>query len=181
MTIALWRIAADTPAYTADDLSGAGAKATGGRWNREGIPAVYASASIALACLETLVNLGASALPLNRYLVRVDVPDYLFERRAIFENLAAAGSRVGWEALPAGRVSLDLGSDWAVSRASAILEVPSAVVEEERNFLVNPAHPDAEAISATKVRRFVYDARLAGRPAASRAASAPKAAPPRRG
>lgn len=163
MTIALWRIAADTPACTADDLSGAGAKVTGGRWNREGNPVVYASASIALACLETLVNFAAARLPLNRYLVRIDVPEALFDRRSTFEGMLAADARIGWDALPAGRVSLDLGSNWAASRASAILEVPSVVVEEERNFLINPDHPDARAITARKLRRFLYDSRISGR------------------
>ena len=54
--ISVWRIATDTPDYTADDLSGAGARATGGRWNARGTPLVYASTSRALACLETVVH-----------------------------------------------------------------------------------------------------------------------------
>jgi RES domain-containing protein len=51
-----WRIATDTPDYEADDLSGAGAKQTGGRWNERGLPLLYASESRALACLETVVH-----------------------------------------------------------------------------------------------------------------------------
>src|SRR4051794_4873417 len=60
----VWRIGTDTPAFDADDLSGAGAKATGGRWNAAGAGVVYASQTRALACLETVVHLNAGGLPL---------------------------------------------------------------------------------------------------------------------
>ncbi len=71
----MWRIATDTPTYEADDLSGAGAKATGGRWNAAGVACVYASETRALACLQTIVHLNAGGLPLNRNLVAVTIPD----------------------------------------------------------------------------------------------------------
>lgn len=152
-----WRIATDTPEYTADDLSGAGAKATGGRWNRPGTPMLYAASSIALACLETLVHLGARGLPLNRYLVRIDIPDDLWERAPV---LTCATAPVGWDAIPAGRTSLDAGEGWAGARTSAVLLVPSIVVPEEQNVLINPAHPDAARLACAKLRRWQYDARL---------------------
>ena len=62
MTVVLWRIAAVTPAYSADDLGGKAAETTGGRRNVRGAPVVYTSANIALASLETLVHLGAVSL-----------------------------------------------------------------------------------------------------------------------
>jgi RES domain-containing protein len=75
MAHVVWRIAADTPDYAGDDLSGKGAEITGGRWNRKGTPLIYAADSIALACLETVVQLsGADPLPLNRYLIKIDIP-----------------------------------------------------------------------------------------------------------
>ena len=64
--------------YEADDLSGAGAKATGGRWNAVGLAVVYTSQTRALACLETVVHLNAGGLPLNRYLVEITIPDDLW-------------------------------------------------------------------------------------------------------
>lgn len=160
MTVVVWRIGTDTPGYSADDLTGAGAKITGGRWNRDGTPLVYTASSPALACLETVVHLGAGALPLNRYLVRIDIPDAIFAKRLQFEDLASEAARVGWDAEPPGRVSLELGSDWVAACSSAILEVPSVIVPEDRNFLINPIHPDAKAITAIKLRRFEYDRRL---------------------
>src|SRR5437763_13633524 len=74
LTVFAWRIAPDTPDYTADDLTGEGARQSGGRWNRVGTPMVYASGSIELACLETIVHLRAGDLPLNRYLVQIELP-----------------------------------------------------------------------------------------------------------
>ena len=158
-----WRIATDTPEYTADDLSGAGAERSGGRWNARGTPLVYASGSRALACLETVVHLGgAPALPLNRYLVRIDVPADLWAARSVFD----AAQHVGWDALPAGRVSIAWGTTWAAEGATCLAEVPSVVVPEEANLLVNPHHPGARRIAATKLRRWLYDPRTRALPLA---------------
>jgi len=155
---ALWRIATDTPDYGSDDLTGKGAELTGGRWNRKGTPMLYASPTIALACLESLVHLGsADPLPLNRYLVEISVPQALWDARTRFD----AAMHVGWNAEPAGLVSLDWGTEWAQSLSALVAEVPSIVVPEESNVLLNPRHPDADQLVARKVRRWTYDARLA--------------------
>ena len=148
----LWRIATDTRRYASDDLSGRGALTQGGRWNERGTPAVYTSASIALACLETLVHLGASGLPLNRYLVRIDVDDAVWAERRTLSPSSLETLPVGWDALPYGRVSVEAGQQWLAGGASALLAVPSVVVPEEFNILINPRHADAAKLRATKVR-----------------------------
>jgi RES domain-containing protein len=153
----VWRIAADTPTYVADDLTGTGAKLTGGRWNRAGAPVVYASASRALACLETIVHLNAGGLPLNRYLVAIEIPDDVWARA---RRETADGLGVGWDAEPAGMISIDLGTDWLNAMTSAVLVVPSIVIPEEFNVLLNPLHPEIKAVIATKIRRWTYDPRL---------------------
>jgi RES domain-containing protein len=155
--ISTWRIGIDTPDYTADDTVGIGAKKTGGRWNRKGTALLYTSSTQALACLETVVHLSSGDLPLNRYLVRIDIPDNVWIKR---ETLSADTLHVGWDALPAGKISLDLGDRWVNSGSSCILEVPSAIVPDEQNVLINPAHPDAVHIEATKIRKWQYDARI---------------------
>ena len=121
---------------------------------------VYTSGSAALACLETLVHLATNPLPLNRYLVRVEIPHAAFMARLRLDDLVAAERQVGWDTEPAGKVSLDLGTAWVEGMRSAVLEVPSVVLPEESNFLINPLHPDAAGIRAVKLRRFEYDRRL---------------------
>lgn len=149
MSVLLWRIGTDGTDCTADDVSGAGAKKTGGRWNRVGSPVLYTSASIALACLETVVHLGVSSLRLNRFLVRLEVPDSVWARR-----MTLSPAPVGWEAEPPVAVSLDAGDHWLASLGSALLLVPSVIVPEEFNVLVNPAHPDSATLIVSKLRQF---------------------------
>lgn len=154
--VSLWRIAADTPDYEAHDLSGKGAELSGGRWNRPGTPLVYASSTRALACLETVVHLARTPLPLNRYLVEIGVPEAAWSEAVTLDP----GELIGWDAMPAGKASLDWGTAWAQSGRSLLARVPSALVPEEHNLLINPRHPAAGSLRAAKRRRWLYDARL---------------------
>ncbi len=154
--ILVWRIAVDAPDYTADDLKGLGAKKTGGRWNREGTALIYASTTRALACLETCVHLK-SDLPLNRYLVQISIPDEIWAKR---ETLSVKKLPIGWDALPPGKVSLDAGDQWVSKCRSCVLEVPSVVVPEETNVLINPLHHDITFLKAKKTRKWIYDSRI---------------------
>ena len=156
-SVTLWRIGADTPDYEAHDLSGTGAQRSGGRWNRPGTPLVYASVTRALACLETLVHLARHPLPLNRYLVKVTVPAAAWDTAVELDP----SSLVGWDAQPAGKASIEWGTGWAVGGASLLARVPSVVVPEEFNVLINPAHADIGRVRAEKVRKWLYDSRLA--------------------
>ena len=157
MMVSLWRIATDTPDYTADDMAGKGAEITGGRWNRVGTPVIYAATNISLATLETLVHFNTTDLPLNRILVRLEVPDDLWAARTVLTQHTA---KVGWNVFPAGKVSLDAGDAWLNGAASALMEVPSAIVPEESIVLVNPRHSSTSRINAVRTRLFLYDARL---------------------
>lgn len=150
-----WRIATEAKAYAADDLSGTGAQLTGGRWNSIGTAMVYASPSLALAVLETFVHLASGGLPLNRFVVRLDIPDALMQIATVVDM-----PPVGWDAEPAGGTSIAVGKRWVRRAPSAILRVPSIIVPEELNLLINPAHPDAAQFKAQKIRRYVYDARM---------------------
>ncbi|MFT3820724.1 MAG: RES family NAD+ phosphorylase [Rubrivivax sp.] len=154
--VTLWRIGTDTPDYEAHDLSGKGAEKSGGRWNRVGTPLVYASTTRALVCLETMVHLAKKPLPLNRYLVRISVPMAAWSAALELDSTAL----VGWDAEPAGKASLDWGTDWVGGASTLLARVPSIIVPEEFNVLINPAHPDAGAVKAVKIRKWLYDTRL---------------------
>lgn len=151
----LWRIAVETPAYPASDLSGTGARITGGRWNSKGTPVVYCSTSIALATLETVHCLRGGGLPFNRYLVRIAIPDVVWDARQVLDPFPG-----GWDAIPAGLSGKLAGDGWIAGGKSALLLVPSVIVPDEYNVLLNPGHGDAAAVTASTVRRWSYDPRF---------------------
>lgn len=153
----LWRIAKHTQQYRADDLGGGGAKITGGRWNSKGRPVVYAASSIALATLETLAHLGDSIAIRNAFLVRIDIPASVWRAREVVQ---ADDLDVTWLAEPPGSTTIGFGDAWIDSVRSPLLLVPSVLVPEEHNVLINPAHPASRRIVAGVTRQFVYDPRL---------------------
>ena len=155
MTVALWRIGTEAPAYTANDMSGDGAKSTGGRWNSRGTSVVYAATSIALATLEAVSNIRNGDLPLNRYIVRIDVPDAVWDARLSLDPLPG-----GWDVIPVGLTSRRVGDAWIASASSALLLVPSVVVPDEHNVLINPLHPDARSLAASTLKRWMCDPRF---------------------
>lgn len=155
MTVPVWRISVEAPNYRANDLSGTGAKISGGRWNSVGTPIIYCSTNIALATLETVLYLRAGGLPFNRFLVRIDIPDAVWGARTVLDPLPAGG-----DAVPSGLTSSMTGDAWAASAATALLLVPSVIVPDELNVLINPLHADSTTITATTIRRWMYDARF---------------------
>jgi RES domain-containing protein len=157
VTVSLWRIAADTPLWTAEDMAGKGAAHKGARWNHAGEHVTYTASSISLAAWETSAHFGkGAALPWNRHLVRFDVPDDVWAAR---ETLPRPPG-IGWDAIPEGLVSRAAGSIWLSAGRTALLAVPSVIIVEEDNVMINPVHPDARRVVASKVRRFVYDHRV---------------------
>lgn len=150
----LWRIAAETRAYRADDLSGAGAAVHPGRWNDSGEPIIYCAPTVAMAVLETAAHIDDANIPLSRFLVRIDVPDDLWAGR---DELPANELPPAWDAIPAGQASVRIGSVWSTSKRSVVALVPSVIVPEEWIALVNAQHPHAGRVSATVLRRFDYN------------------------
>jgi RES domain-containing protein len=156
-TVALWRIAKETPEYRANDMTGGGARAFGGRWNSKGMVAVYASTSIALAALETLAHRGENVAIRNAFLVRLTVPSSVWRLR---DQVDPGDLDVTWVAEPAGVASIRFGDNWLRRAGSPLLLVPSVIVPEEHNVLINPAHPAVSKIKADVARQFMYDPRL---------------------
>ena len=150
----LWRIATETREYRANDLSGAGAARDPGRWNAAKEPVVYCAPTIAIAVLETAAHVDDSGLPLNKYLVEIQVPDSVW---ALREELVLKALPPTWGAIPAGAASVEIGSRWLASLRSPLLIVPSVIVPEESASLINPRHPEATNITAKAVRRFEYN------------------------
>jgi RES domain-containing protein len=150
----LWRVVKRRHAATAFD--GKAAQRFGGRWNSPGRGAVYASGSKSLALLEVLVHLDVGR-PLPRLVAfTFEVGDDFIER------LPAANLGRQWRSSRGLRVTQQLGDKWLASGRSLALAVPSAIVPEEWNYLLNPAHAAFSRLRFGRSVPFLLDPRLAG-------------------
>ena len=148
--IRVWRIV--KAKHAADSFDGEGARRAGGRWNSPGRAVIYTSATISLAVLEMLVHLGNSRI-LDAYLV---IP-------ASFDNAEVADVENlpgNWRYYPAPPSLQVIGDQWIESGRSLVLRVPSAVVNREFNYLINPAHEAFGTIEIEEPERFTFDSRL---------------------
>lgn len=147
-----WRIVKTL--FSADAFNGEGARLYGGRWNSVGVAMVYTASSKSLATLELLVHLESSA-PLPSYSIcSVDFDDSRVETI----DLAALPSN--WRQSPPPTALQTIGDEWISRQSSVVLSVPSAVVPDEKNYLINPAHKNFKKLSIGKMEPFSLDSRL---------------------
>jgi RES domain-containing protein len=111
-----------------------GARLYGGRWNNPGSAVIYSSATRSLAALEVIANNGA--IPADYRVVVIELPDGLPIETVELEHLPD-----GWPANDSGLETAGHGSEWVSSLRTAVLEVPSAVIPDEHNYILNPQHP----------------------------------------
>lgn len=138
------------------DLSGHGAYLFGGRWNLPGRAVLYTASQRALAVLELLVHLPAKDLPDDMYLLTLDVPDDVSR-----EELFPADLPADWQRLSVPQPTAAIGQRWLESGRTLALRVPSVVVPDEHNLLLNPAHPEfARVRLALEPAHFCFDERL---------------------
>jgi RES domain-containing protein len=143
----LWRISRHL------ELSGTGGLFLAGRWHHNGSPVVYLATNPAAALLEVCVHTAANDVPPSYTLIKVSVPSELTVARIDMSELPE-----DW----AKRQSLtrDLGASWLKAKASALLEVPSAIVPETVNIVLNPLHPQASLCAIVGSRSYPFDSRL---------------------
>lgn len=133
-----WRIVHED--YAATAFNGEGARMTGGRWNSEGIPMVYTAGTLSLALLEIIVHLEIkSAL---KYFKAIPIQ---FDESWI-QFVSTETLPITWNNTPPSFMTQAIGDEWVRQSASAILCVPSAVVPNEQNILLNPLHPEFQNI-----------------------------------
>ena len=150
--ITAWRITSEKHVGTA--FSGEGAEEYGGRFNSVGIPIVYTSESVSLATLELLAKAGGR----QRLSGRVVLPVTFEESQGI--ALDGEDLPEGWDDRPYGPASQQVGDKWIQSEESLVLRVPSVVVPEEHNYLINPEHPEFEELEIGEPRPLDVDPRL---------------------
>lgn len=143
--------------YLPDTLKGLGAAlSTGFRWNSLHTCLVYSAASRSLAMLEVLVHLDLREdLPSDRQLVVIDFPDDVPILTLRLEDLPT-----NWHAKPPMRQTQLLGDAFIREQKAAILKVPSSIVADEFNYLINPLHPQSGLIKVVESRPLTVDGRL---------------------
>ncbi|MGE5321662.1 MAG: RES family NAD+ phosphorylase [Actinomycetota bacterium] len=145
----LWRISNHS------SLAGHGGLIADGRWHFQGTPVVYLAESPAGALLEVLVHLelDITSLPVGYKLLKIEAPSDLLP-----EDVKETEIPSRWRENP--RVTAELGTNWLKRGGAALLRVPSAIVPETFNFVLNPLHPDAAKLKILWHRSYPWDSRL---------------------
>jgi len=138
----------------ANDLSGTGARLFGGRWNSIGKPATYLASSRSLAMLEVLVHLQPLMVPDDFCMVELKVPGKSI--KTITTDILPKD----WKDVSPPQILTKIGDDFLKRQEHFMLKVPSAIVPEEYNYLLNPLHPDMKKVKVIKTEPFDFDSRL---------------------
>jgi RES domain-containing protein len=150
--IIAWRIVGAR--YKDNAFSGEGARLHGGRWNSKGTTMVYTAGSLALASIEIVVNLAGPKLLEEFFRIPVHIPPNLII------DLPLGKLPSDWNSRPVSPAIRAIGDRWVKEKTSVALKVPSVVVPEEYNYLLNPVHPDFEKIAIGTPIKYRFDPRL---------------------
>jgi len=146
----IYRLAIET--YK-NDLSGTGSKLFGGRWNSVGLAVLYTTENISLAVLEILVRTDMQTIPISYHLIKIDIPNAIEPQLISSDKLKKDWKNdIGYTQW--------MGDEFIKSANSLLLKVPSAIVDEENNYVINPKHNDFKKVKIVKVNKFQFDKRL---------------------
>ncbi|ACF15127.1 RES domain protein [Chloroherpeton thalassium ATCC 35110] len=138
-----------------EQLSGYGASLNGQRWNSKGTEVIYTAESRALACAEVAVHVPMGILPKDYFMVEIEIPDTVAIQEIPTDQLP-----IGWNFIPSVPSSRVIGDRFVSENKYAVLKVPSVVVSEDFNYILNPKHQDFKKIKIVKTSPFPFDARL---------------------
>ncbi|MGL5112216.1 MAG: RES family NAD+ phosphorylase [Flavobacterium sp.] len=143
--------------YLATTLKGIGAALSEGfRWNSANTHLVYTAESRALATLEIAVHLDLTHdLPTDRFYVELFIPDDID-----ILDLPIASLPEGWDSKPPLLETQYVGDDFVLQSEALILRVPSSIIPQEYNYLINPYHPEIKKIEIIGTEKLVFDHRL---------------------
>ncbi len=125
------------------------------RWNSKGVYVLYAASSRSLACLENVVHRDGQGLSQNFRTMLIQIPDDLKITSIPLHQLETT-----WREWAASSYTRSIGDSWAMRRESAVLEVPSAIIPDEFNYVLNTSHPDFPKIKLLRTESFQFDPRI---------------------
>ncbi|MBN8838419.1 MAG: RES family NAD+ phosphorylase [Sphingobacteriia bacterium] len=138
--------------HYSNPINGEGARLWGGRWNAAGTPAVYCSGTISLSLLELLIHSLNYDTLLEHNLIVIDVPIKNIHKIQITQLKNDWQNDVHY--------SRFIGNEFLKQQSSLLLQVPSAIIPEESNFIINPKHKDFNKVKLSEVKSFTFDKRL---------------------
>lgn len=138
-----------------ENFDGEGTRRTGSRWVPKGLRAVYTSATLSLAALELFVHTDTDLVPVRLRAIGADIPDDFTMDERQPSDLPA-----NWREVPAPESLQEIGQSWIAGRRTAIVAVPSVIIPIERNYIINPAHPDFRRIRVVHQEAFSFDPRM---------------------
>jgi len=136
----------------ADALKASGRAA---RWNLNETEMIYTSSSRSLACLENVVHRGQLGLNQIFSVMTIQIDDKIEREKIGLNDLPA-----DWKEFYQMPMTQAVGERWISTERTVVMEVPSSIVEEEVNYLINPKHPDFNLIKLIKTDPFVFDKRI---------------------
>lgn len=125
------------------------------RWNSKGTHIIYTASSRALACLENLVHRSGEGLNQQFRITEIYIPDRIPVKQINQKNLAE-----GWHRMENYHHCQKIGDRWAENAESLVLEVPSSIIRDESNILINPQHSEFSKVKVQKITPFDFDKRL---------------------
>jgi RES domain-containing protein len=139
----------------ANDLSGHGAELNGGRWNGKGLAALYTSSSRALSTIEMIVHVPAGIIPKDYCLISIAIPDDTPQKTIGPKDLPDR-----WNSNPISVSTQRIGNTFLTEQKELVLKVPSAIIKEEWNYIINPLHMDFQKVKIFATEPFAFDLRL---------------------
>ena len=140
-----------------NDPGGEGARLYGGRWSEKGIPVIYASSSRSLAALEFLARVPLALAPTDLSICEFTLPDSISVREIRKSVLPS-----DWKTSPPPASTMEIGTRWVREGKNLLLVVPSVIVPDEKNVLINPQHKDFRRIKK-RIEPFRFDPRRTDR------------------
>ncbi len=138
-----------------NDLSGKGAEMAGGRWNSKGVAMLYTCESRALCTTEIAVHTTLGFIPSDYWMVTIEFPDSV---GILIQDPKKLPKE--WKSIPHAHSTQVIGDQFIANKKKLVLKVPSAVVQGDFNYLINPSHPFAQRIKIIKTELFEFDERL---------------------
>ena len=125
------------------------------RWNSKDVKMIYTAESRALACLENIVHRNSKGLQSNFRIMQISIPDNIS-----MEEITETDMVPEWKEFYKMPYTQALGDKWIHSAKTAVLKVPSVVVNGDSNYLLSPAHKDFGSIKLIKTLPFEFDERI---------------------